>query len=272
MTDDDDLRDVGIPQYVVHTFTSERYRGNPAAVCLCEEFPEDEDMRRIAAENRLSETAFAVPQVEDGQWSLRWFTPTVEVPLCGHGTLATAFVLFHEVELDDEELTFHSTGGLLRAYLEGDRVRLDFPRQDGAPCVIPAALREAIGADIEEAQVFEERYLLRVRDEQIVRDLEPDLVSLSTIPQHGVIVTAQGFHHDFVSRFFAPTLGVPEDPVTGSAHCMLAPYWAERLQETTLNAAQVSTRGGELTCRVEGDRVHLVGAAVLHARGEVLPL
>ena len=269
---DDDLRDVGIPQYVVHSFTSQRYRGNPAAVCLCDAFPEDDDMRRIAAENRLSETAFAVPQEEDGQWSLRWFTPAVEVPLCGHATLATAFVLFHEIELDYDEITFHSTGGLLRAYFEDGRVRLDFPLQQGAPCVIPAALREVIGAEIEEAQVFEERYLLRLSDEDAVRTLAPDLIALADIPQHGVIVTAPGRGCDFVSRFFAPTLGVPEDPVTGSAHCMLAPYWAERLGKTTLEAQQVSARGGELTVRVLGDRVHLLGAAVLHARGEVLPL
>lgn len=268
----DDLRDVGIPQYVVHAFTPDRYHGNPAAVCLCDDFPENEQMLRIAAENRLSETAFAVPSDEDGVWALRWFTPTVEMPLCGHATLATAFVLFHEVEVETQRLEFHTQGGVLNAHFEDGLVRLDFPAQRGSPCVIPAAMREAMGADIEEAHVFEERYLLKLHNEDAVFTLDPDLDALAEIPQHGVIVTAQASKTDIVSRFFAPTQGVPEDPVTGSAHCMLAPFWSERLGKKTLEAFQASKRGGHMTCRVAGERVHMTGASVLHARGEVLPL
>lgn len=269
---DDDLRDVGTPQYVVHAFTDTRYRGNPAAVCLCEDFPDDDTMRAIAAENRLSETAFTVPREEEGHWDLRWFTPAIEVSLCGHATLATAFVLFHEIDVERDTLHFHTLSGQLDAAMENGRVRLAFPSQPGVPCVVPAALRDALGADIEEAFVFEERYLLRLRDEAAVRAVAPDMDALAAVPQHGVIVTAaaDAAPFDFVSRFFAPAIGVPEDPVTGSAHCMLTPFWAERLGKKELEGWQASPRGGHVSCALRGDRVHLTGAAVLHGRGEIV--
>ena len=255
----------------VDAFTSVPFRGNPAAVCFLDRERDDEWMRNVAAEMNLSETAFLLPR-DDG-WSLRWFTPMVEVKLCGHATLASAHALWEEGLLGaNETARFHTRSGLLTAARDGDWIELDFPatiEQEVAP---PDGLLEAVGT--EHAWYVgrnEFDYLVEVDSEDEVRALQPDFARLAELPVRGVIVTsaASTAGIDFVSRFFAPAVGVPEDPVTGSAHCCLTPFWAERLEKTELRALQVSKRGGELRLRLAGDRVKLGGQAVTVMRGEL---
>lgn len=253
--------------YQVDAFTKGVFKGNPAAVCPLTEWLDAELMQKIALENNLSETAFFVKK--DGVYEIRWFTPTFEIDLCGHATLASAFVIFEILKLESETVKFHShKSGELSVEKNGDLFILDFPSRPPAVCETPKGLVEAIGKSPKE--VLKSRdYFLVYETEQDILDIKPDFTELLKVPTHAVIVTAKGETSDFVSRFFAPEAGIFEDPVTGSAHCNLIPYWAERLGKTELFARQISARGGELFCELHGDRVKIGGNAVLYLKGEI---
>lgn len=257
-----------IPLFHVDAFSSRAFGGNPAAVCILDAWPETELLQSIAAENYLPETAFIVPAA-GGQYELRWFTPTVEVDLCGHATLASAFVLFVHLDRDEEALRFQTASGELSVSRADGLLSLDFPSREPTEAEPPRGLAEALGA--EPGSVLEARDLLAVfQDEATIRGMAPDFERLKSIESHfAVIVTAPGKNSDFVSRFFAPNAGIDEDPVTGSAHCSLIPYWAKRLGKERLHAFQLSQRGGELFCQYRGDRVGISGRATLFARGEI---
>lgn len=261
-----------MPQTIVtvDAFTSRPFAGNPAAVCVMDAPVDEQWMRDVASEMNLSETAFLHP-LEDG-WSLRWFTPAVEVDLCGHATLASAHVLWQDGLLPrDAQARFHTRSGLLTAARDGEWITLDFPAKPEQPSPAPDGMEQALGTRIVYAgrSVFD--WLVEVESEEAVRALAPDLTLLARVEARGVIVTARGGgEHDFVSRFFAPRVGVPEDPVTGSAHCVLAPFWAARLGRDTLTGFQASRRGGVVKVRVAGDRVLLGGQAVTVMRGALV--
>ena len=255
-----------IPYYEVSAFTSNPFGGNPAGVCPLAAWLPDATLQQIAANNNLSETAFVVPQGTD--FDLRWFTPTTEVDLCGHATLAAAFVLFQQRGTSRPEIRFHSRSGALTVVQEGESLALDFPSRPASPCAAPAELLRGLGAT--PATVLKSRdYLAVFASAGAVRALQPDFATLGKLDCLGIIATAPGEDCDFVSRFFAPAGGVDEDPVTGSAHCTLIPYWAERLGKAKLFARQVSPRGGELQCELAGDRVRIAGKAVLYLCGEI---
>ena len=259
--------------FQVDAFTSELFHGNPAAVVPLEAWLPDETMQSIALENNLSETAFFVREA-DG-YGLRWFTPTFEIDLCGHATLASAFVIFECLKAETDKINFRSDkSGDLSVEKNGNILTLDFPVRPVTPVEAPAGLFEAIGG--KPIEVLKARdYFLVYETEQEVLDLKPDFSALHKIAAflkidaHGFIVTAPGNSSDFVSRFFAPEVGVFEDPVTGSSHCNLIPFWAERLGKEKLFARQVSARGGELYCELVGDRVKIGGNAVLYMTGEI---
>lgn len=259
--------------YQVDAFTDRAFAGNPAAVCLLSEPREEDWMQAVAREMNLSATAFLHPEGEDGAWRLRWFTPAVEVELCGHATLASAHVLWETGTLPgDGPAHFHTRSGLLTAERRGDWIELDFPARTAEPTPAPPGLAEALG--VEPLWVGKSRYdyLLELASEAAVRSLDPDHRRLAILPVRGVIVTARAENapFDFVSRFFAPGAGVDEDPVTGSAHCTLGPYWAAHLGKSELLAFQASSRGGVVRVRMEGERVKLGGQAVLVLRGELV--
>lgn len=250
----------------VDAFATGVFTGNPAGVCLLDEWLDDALLQRIAAENNLSETAFLVGGGHEYQ--LRWFTPKVEIDLCGHATLASAFVLATQYNNLSPSFTFHSRSGPLQVFCEGELFTLDFPARPGNPMTSLAGLAGSLGA--EPVEVLQARDLLVVLEsEERVRSLSPDLDALAKLDVIGVIVTAKGDRVDFVSRFFAPRVGVPEDPVTGSAHCTLIPYWSERLGKEEMLAFQVSARGGELQCTMAGDRVKIGGRATLYMQGSI---
>jgi PhzF family phenazine biosynthesis protein len=252
--------------YQVDAFTSRPFAGNPAAVVPLEAWLPDATMLNIAAENNLAETAFFVKK--DGGYELRWFTPTVEMDLCGHATLASAHVLFELLGETADVLKFQTKSGLLTVETDGDLLVLDFPSRPAVGSEIPKGLIEAIGRQPKE--VLKSRdYMLVYESEEDIRAIKPNFAALLEIPAHAVIVTAKGTDCDFVSRFFAPEVGVFEDPATGSAHCTLIPYWAEKLGKTELFARQLSARGGELFCKLNGDRVKIGGKAVLYMKGEI---
>ena len=255
----------------VDAFTDKPYAGNPAAVCILEEAADEEWMQNVAREMNLSETAFLYPL--EGEFSLRWFTPSVEVALCGHATLASAHVLWEEGHLArDRQARFRTKSGLLTAELKGDWIELDFPAVRVQTANPPPGLIEALGVDARYVGKNKFDYLVEVESEENVRNARPNHTFLRQIETRGVIVTACSAtaQFDFVSRFFAPGSGIDEDPVTGSAHCALGPYWEERLQKQELVAYQASPRGGVVRARVEGDRVKLAGQAVTVLRGELL--
>jgi PhzF family phenazine biosynthesis protein len=254
------------PYFQVDAFTDRPFAGNPAGVCPLEAWLPDAVLQNIAMENNLSETAFVV-RSKDG-WDLRWFTPTVEVDLCGHATLAAAFVLAHVLGEAKDVLRFQTRSGLLSVAREGDLLILDFPSRPGVPCSVPEGLIKGLGKAPEELLKARD-YLAVFQSEDEVRSLKPDMAALATLDCVGIIATAPGRKCDFVSRFFAPAVGVPEDPVTGSAHCTLIPYWAKRLSKQKLHALQLSKRGGELFCEAQGDRVKIGGKAVLYSRGHI---
>jgi PhzF family phenazine biosynthesis protein len=268
------------PVYQVDAFTAEPFAGNPAAVCLLEADADPAWMQSVAAEMNLSETAFLRPVGQAGRWRLRWFTPTVEVELCGHATLASAHVLFSEGLVDvGDPVRFDSAGGPLAARRDGDgAIWLDFPATPAAPVDPPAELLDALGVGgvgfVGRRARFD--YLVELSDEAAVRDLAPDLRALGGVAPDGVgvIVTAAAAPgvagHDFVSRYFAPSAGIDEDPVTGSAHCVLGPFWAERLGRDDLTGFQASARGGLVRVRPQGDRVQLGGRAVTVLRGQLV--
>ena len=256
-----------IPYFQVNAFTTNIFGGNPAGVCLLEHWLPDPTLQQIAAENGFSETAFLVR--EDRGFRLRWMTPKAEVDLCGHATLASAYVLFFERDWPDSAIRFETLGGPLTATRVGETIELDFPSRPPLPCPMPRLLEEALGIAPQEVAKSRD-YLVRLESEKEVQDLNPDLERISLLDGLGLIVTAPGDTVDFVSRFFAPKVGVPEDPVTGSAHSTLIPYWAARLGHPRLLARQVSARGGELTCELRGERVGIGGRAVLYCRGELV--
>lgn len=255
-----------IPIYQVDAFTSRVFSGNPAAVCPLEAWLPDPTLQAIAAENNLSETAYLVGR--GGEYAIRWFTPATEVDLCGHATLASAHVVFSRLETGLAELHFSSRSGPLSVTRDGDLLSLDFPARPPAPCPAPAGLAEALGQP--PRQVLAARDLMAVYDDEgVVRGLRPDMGRIAALDTFAVIVTAPGRDCDFVSRFFAPAKGVPEDPVTGSAHCALIPYWSRRLGKARLHARQVSARGGELYCELRGDRVAIAGRAAPYLEGTI---
>ncbi len=254
-----------VPYFHVDAFASEMFRGNPAGVCLLREEVDDTTLQRIAFENNLSETAFVLPQGEE--LSIRWFTPTVEVDLCGHATLAAAHVLVSEARCQ-APIRFESASGVLGVAAEGDRLVLDFPAKPGEPVAETAELSAALGAAPREVRKAQDFLCIYDRAEDVLA-LRPDMSALAGLAARGVIATAPGTDCDFVSRFFAPGCGIPEDPVTGSAHCTLMPYWAEKTGLKTLFARQISARGGELWCELAGDRVKIGGRCVTYLRGEI---
>ena len=252
--------------FQVDAFTKKTFGGNPAAICPLDEWLDAETMQRIALENNLSETAFFVKNQD--VYDLRWFTPTFEIDLCGHATLASAFVLFELLGAKENILRFQTKSGILTVEKENDLLVLDFPSRPAESCEIPENLVEAIGRAPKE--VLKSRdYLMVYESEDEVREINPNFAELLKIDTHAVIVTAKGNESDFVSRFFAPEVGVCEDPVTGSAHCTLIPYWAEKLGKEQFYAKQISARGGELFCKLKGDRVKIGGNATLYLKGEI---
>jgi PhzF family phenazine biosynthesis protein len=257
-----------IPIYQVDAFTSEVFSGNPAAVCILDSWIDDNILQSIAAENNLSETAFLVRN-SDG-FDIRWFTPTTEVALCGHGTLASAFVLFTCQDWSEEEIRFHTRkSGQLIVGKSNDLLEMDFPSRPAHIQIPPPGLEEALGVTPIAILGSVEDLLVVLESERAVRELQPDFSALERVKCHGIIVTSKGSQSDFVSRFFAPRLGIPEDPVTGSAHCVLVPYWSGELHKKNLHAFQISKRGGELFCVYAGDRVKIAGKAVLYLEGAI---
>lgn len=258
---------MSIPYYHVDAFTDTLFAGNPAGVCLLADFPMDAIMQKIAVENRHSQTAFVV-QRADGDFDLRWFTPEVEDDLCGHATLASAYVLALRAH-DIWPVRFHTRSGVLTVARDGDSLEMDFPAWPAQPCDLPAELLPALG--LKTAQVMKARdYLVIVEHAEQVRALSPDFRALAKIDIGigGTIVTARGEGDvDYVSRFFCPAVGINEDPATGSINCTLAPYWAGRLGKRTLRAQQLSARGGELRCEIAGERVKIAGQARLYLQG-----
>ena len=256
--------------YQVDAFTDRTFGGNPAAVVPLREWLPDATMQAIALENNLSETAFFVPRDREnpgGGFDLRWFTPLVEVDLCGHATLGTAWVLFNRLGHAAEAATFHTRSGPLTVTRDGDRLVMDFPAQPPEP----AEIGDVAGAlGVEPEAVLAAPYALAVLDsEETVRAVRPDFRRVAGLDIPELIVTAPGTDCDFVSRFFAPTGGIDEDPVTGSAHCILIPYWAGRLGKTEMFARQVSARGGALWCALRGDRVSIAGNAAPYLEGTI---
>ena len=256
-----------IPFYQVDAFTSKVFSGNPAGVCLLEKPLEDEVMQQIAAENNLAETAFI--RIDLKPYQIRWFTPTVEVDLCGHATLASAYVLFNEKNVKDV-IRFQSLrSGELTVTKNEDLLTLDFPSDQIIPFGIKNEWIEAIGSPILEAYTGRTDLILRVENEAVVKAIQPDLESIKRWPYVGVIVNAKGNDVDFVSRFFGPAVGINEDPVTGSAHTSLVVYWSKKLNKTKLSARQESERKGDLLCEINGERALITGNAQLYLKGEI---
>jgi PhzF family phenazine biosynthesis protein len=259
-----------IPIYQADAFTDKLFGGNPAAICPLDAWLPDETMQKIAIENNLAETAFFVKN-ETG-YKLRWFTPEYEIDLCGHATLAAAHILFTELGHNDDSIHFETVkAGTLIVEKYGDKYTMDFPSRPAIHIELPNGLAEAL-SDKQPLEVLRSRdYFLVYESEDDIRDISPDFFVLSKMDTVGVIVTAPGNQKgtDFVSRFFAPGAGIPEDPVTGSAHCNLIPYWAEKLGKTKLHAYQLSSRQGELWCELKGDRVLISGKAVTYLKGEI---
>jgi len=256
------------PIFQVDAFTTRRFAGNPAAVMPMDSFLPDATLQAIAAENNLAETAFLLP--ENGDYRLRWFTPATEVPLCGHATLASGAVVMERLEPGRTRVVFHSASGPLTVDRLGAGYVMDFPARPSEQIPAPPGLAEALGAIPAEVFANDFNYLALFESGDALRALAPDMAAVARIDRPGIIATAPGdAHYDFLSRYFAPAKGIPEDSVTGSAHCVLAPYWAARLGKTTFRAFQCSPRGGEVICRLKGDRVELEGSCVFYLEGEV---
>ena len=253
-------------QYQVDAFTNRLFGGNPAAVCPLDAWLSDELLQAIATENNLSETAFFVKA--GSEFQLRWFTPVAEVKLCGHATLATAHVLFEQLGYTNPVISFETLSGTLTVRRETERLVMDFPSAPPAPCAAPAALLAGLGVQPTEVLAADD-YVAVFDSEDAVRAIEPDLAELAKLDLRGVIVTAPGNKVDFVSRFFAPKFGIPEDPVTGSAHCTLTPYWSARLGKLCMQAQQVSRRTGDIECELKGPRVELAGQAITFMQAEI---
>ena len=255
-----------IPIYQIDAFTSKLFSGNPAAVVPLDDWLDDKTMLAIAAENNLAETAFFV-RGADG-FDLRWFTPKIEVDLCGHATLASAWVIFNELGYGYDEVRFETQSGTLVVQRDGDLLSMDFPSWMPEVAPAPDGLIEALG--VEPVEVLKSRdYMAIYGSESEIRSISPDFGKLVKVDTLGVCVTSEGDSADFVSRFFAPRVGIPEDPVTGSTHSELTPYWAGKLGKTKMSAMQLSERGGELFCEHQGDRVKIAGRAVKYMSGEI---
>ena len=248
-------------------FASSLYKGNPAAVVPLIKWLPDKTMQQIAAENNLSETAFFIP--EDDHFHIRWFTPKAEVNLCGHATLATAHVLFTELNFQGTELNFNSKSGILTVRKTQDKLQLDFPADHVHPIELNPVFADALGVEATAGFKGGTDYLLLFETEEIIRNIKPNFHLLKQTEARGIIVTSAGKEVDFVSRFFAPMVGVDEDPVTGSAHTSLVPFWSARLYKTEFTALQLSERGGQLWCSLAGDRVLIAGKAITYLRGEI---
>jgi predicted PhzF superfamily epimerase YddE/YHI9 len=254
--------------YQIDAFTDKVFGGNPAAVCVFESWLDDNKMQQIAAENNLAETAFIVKNGED--YDIRWFTPTVEVDLCGHATLAAAFVLFNYFNHPTDTIRFHShRSGLLKVAKAGEELTLDFPVDEVSKIEVPEVLVDAFGKAPLEAFRGKTDYLLIFSSQKDIESFVPDIGLINTMDGRGVIVSASGYEVDFVSRFFAPQVGIDEDPVTGSAHTTLTPVWANKLGKSTMLAKQLSKRKGDLKCELVYDRVRITGKAVTYLIGEI---
>ena len=258
---------MGIRFYQIDSFTDEVFSGNPAGVCPLDAWIDDARMQAIATENNLSETAFFVSEGED--YALRWFTPACEVDLCGHATLASALIILTRLEPGRSSVRFHTRSGPLEVSRDGERLVMDFPAWPPGPCTPSPGLVPALGIEPEAVLGSKRDYLAVYPDMATVLALKPDAGGLVDMDRHAVICTAPGEDCDFVSRFFGPAVGIYEDPVTGSAHCTLVPYWSARLGKTSLHARQVSARGGELWCEHQGERVRIAGHAVVYLEGEI---
>ena len=254
--------------FQVDSFTSSTFKGNPAAVVPLEHWIPDQLMQSIAFENNLSETAFFIP-LTPGHYHLRWFTPTTEVKLCGHATLAAAYVIFNYLDSALHSVRFESQLSPLEVTRVGERLALNFPMYQPQPSEIPMGLREALGATPLEFWMARNSAYCLLESEMAVRNVKPSMALLEPIEIQGVVVTAQGETSDFVSRYFAPRIGIPEDPVTGGVHTTLIPLWAEKLGKTILHARQLSARGGELWCELEGDRVSIAGHVAPYLEGYI---
>ncbi|MEE8399853.1 MAG: PhzF family phenazine biosynthesis protein [Desulfobacterales bacterium] len=255
-----------IPLYQIDAFASRLFEGNPAAVCPLDQWLPDETMQSIASENNLSETAFFVPE-GDG-FHIRWFTPASEVDLCGHATLASAYVIFNILGYGKDTIAFDSRSGVLIVAKDGEWLVLDFPAQPPVPCDTPEGIIKAFGMEPVECLKAED-YVVVFEGERDIESADPDFAQLMKLDLRGVIITATSSRYDFVARFFAPQYGIPEDPVTGSAYTQLAPYWASKIGPKRFSVRQMSARGGELTCEVAGDRVLISGKAVKYLEGEI---
>lgn len=255
-----------LPIFQVDAFSSHVFRGNPAAVCPLEKWLSDETLQSIAAENNLAETAYFVPK--NDRFHLRWFTPGCEVDLCGHATLASAYVLFQYLNQQGETIYFDTKSGELTVTRNGDLLTMDFPSRPPAAITPEPGLVEAVGGNPLEVLAARDVVLVYATEAE-VQALSPDMFALTKLDHFGFIATAPGTKSDFVSRFFAPAKGVPEDPVTGSAHSTLIPYWAGKLGKTDLLARQISKRTGELYCKLRGDRVKISGYAAPYLRGTI---
>lgn len=255
--------------YQIDAFADRVFSGNPAAICIMDQWINDGLMQQIAMENNLAETAFVVKN--DKRYDIRWFTPEVEVDLCGHATLAAAYVLFQYYQLTEPQIRFysHRSGPLLVEKDDHGNLTMDFPTDDLAPIPPLPEINAALGKDPVQTLKGKTDYLLIYASQKEVADLQPNFFELSKLDGRGVIVSAQGDEVDFVSRFFAPQSGIDEDPVTGSAHTTLTPYWAQQLNKTQLTAKQISARGGELQCEYLGERVKISGKAVPYLIGEI---
>ena len=258
-----------IPIYQADAFTNRLFGGNPAAICPLTEWLSEETMQKIATENNLAETAFFVKN--DTDYKLRWFTPEYEIDLCGHATLASAHIIFTEFGYNESTIHFETVkAGTLTVKKDGDKYTMDFPSRPPIPIELPNGLAEALGGEKRPLAAYRSRdYFIVYNSEDEILELSPDFFALSKLDTVGVIVTAPGKDVDFVSRFFAPGAGIPEDPVTGSAHCNLIPYWANKLGKDKLHAYQLSARKGELWCENKGDRVLMSGNAVTYLKGEI---
>ncbi|MRR20489.1 PhzF family phenazine biosynthesis protein [bacterium] len=257
-----------IPIYQVDAFTNGPFTGNPAAVCVLTEPVSEDVMQKIAMENNLAETAF-ITRGRD-EWLIRWFTPVTEVDLCGHATLASAYVVLNILEPHNEEVVFRSmVMGILTVRKRGDLLELDFPTDELRECAVPEQIVESIGIVPRESYMGRSDYLLLFGSESEILAIKPDFRKLAVAEGRGVIVTAPGSDVDFVSRFFAPQAGIDEDPVTGSAHTTLTPFWAARLGKKRMTARQLSARGGSLECTLHNDRTMIAGKALLYLKGEL---
>ena len=258
-----------LTMYQVDAFTDSVFSGNPAGVVPLEDWLDDSLMQNIATENNLAETAFFVPDEAANTWHIRWFTPAVEVPLCGHATLASATVIREKLGHKQWPIKLNSASGPLQVDYKDSQYELDFPANPPVATDSPEGLNAALGAIFEQYFQAGDLCMVTLPDEQSVAELTPDMACLAALMDHGVIATAPGEQVDFVSRFFAPAIGIDEDPVTGAAHCVSTPYWSERLGKLLLNARQISKRGGDVICELRGDRVGLSGSSVIYLEGTI---